>query len=100
VPCVCGLLPQCYEVTLAGGYLGGPYGNSADHPSASGSFSIVVLAGDAISFSAFTADNCCLASSNIFSNFDAPVSVPEPGILALLGVGLLGTGATRRRKKA
>jgi hypothetical protein len=30
---------------------------------------------------------------------DPPVSVPEPGTLALVGIGLLGMGAARRRKK-
>jgi len=29
-----------------------------------------------------------------------PVSVPEPGTLALFGIGLFGVGLTRRRKKA
>ena len=32
--------------------------------------------------------------------FDTVASVPEPGTLALLGIGLLGMGAARGRKKA
>jgi len=40
-----------------------------------------------------------------FSNFrltssDDTTSVPEPGTLALIGIGLFGMGAARRRKKA
>lgn len=38
-------------------------------------------------------------SNNYTVTFDV-TSVPEPGTLALLGIGLLGMGAARRRKKA
>jgi hypothetical protein len=39
--------------------------------------------------------------SRILSTFDATIvnSVPEPGTLALFGLGLFGIGLTRRRKK-
>lgn len=33
-----------------------------------------------------------------FDNFTASVPVPEPGTISLLGLGLLGLGAARRRK--
>ena len=43
-----------------------------------------------------------IVSGYVFDNleFNTPTSVPEPGTLALLGIGLLGMGAARRKKKA
>ena len=40
-------------------------------------------------------------SNNIIGHFLVrPTTVPEPGTLALFGIGLLGMGLARRRKKA
>jgi hypothetical protein len=59
--------------------------------------------GGPVSFSSITptlaANTLYQLSARINTNVDAQrVNVPEPGILALLGMGLLGLGLSRRRK--
>jgi hypothetical protein len=64
-------------------------------------YSVPVLAGDTFAFRLSSTDNIFGRGSVTISNFSGPVSsvAPEPGTIALLGVGLLGGLAVARRRR-
>ncbi|PCI06604.1 MAG: PEP-CTERM sorting domain-containing protein [Gammaproteobacteria bacterium] len=64
----------------------------------SGSASFLVSIGDIFGFSAQATDSVLGSATTVIANFSAPVGVPEPAILALLGLGLAGIGFSRKRK--
>jgi hypothetical protein len=88
--------------------IGGNFTNPGNFSTVTGSgtFSIAVNAGDTITFGAFSEDGCCGASTNVITNFSAPVGVAaaiptlsEWGLIMLSGLLAFGGAFSLRRRR-